>query len=476
MKYCNSVFFILLSAFILWRIEDINLPFFWDETGVYVKAIAYMYKHSISLMPQSMPSELSRGHPLLFVFIHSLLVRTFGFHIWLLHTIALFISAATLITVFLLGKKVLSPIVGLTAAVLLAVQPLFVAQSMMVLPEMLLTFLSILTIYFFINKKRSLYLIACSLALLTKESAIILPFTLFSAHIFYNYWGCTDTKPNFLKETISKSWILSPLIIFFTFLIIQKLQMGWFFFPEHAGMITLYPKAILSKSFHALVFLLLNQNRFLFIIPCLFILYKLLSNILIKRITTKQDYLILILLSFFIGAVLFASINVMMNRYLLYLLPPISIMAACGLEVLFRNERFVVGAVFLLATISLSFSKDNKFVYDESLDYKDEVLVQKQATGYLETHNLYHSAIFTNYPIYHGLEDTCLGYLSANMTFDNVISPDNSSYGKLKTDSIQWVVIYDPQNFNLKEIPYKLGLIITYKSSYAQINIYRTIK
>lgn len=453
--------------------SDINLPFFWDETGVYVKAIAYMYQHKISLLPQSMPSDLSRGHPLLFVFTYSLIVKIIGYHIWLLHAISLCVSVATLTIVFLLGKKVLSPLVGLSASMLLAVQPFFVAQSMMVLPEMLLTLLSILTIYFFIEKKKLFYLLACSLAVLTKESALILPVTLLAGDIAFCFFTKPPAKTNIVKEISSRTWILIPLIVFVLFVFIQRYQMGWFFFPEHIGYISSNPKTILARGFYAIFFIFGCQKRFLWLIPICFLLYKLVLNALIKRKATQQDYFFIILSSFFIGAILFAAINFMMNRYLLYALPVVVIMAVSGLMKLIIDKRIMIGIIILLMVVSISFPKSNKFVYDVSLDYKDVVLVQQQATAYLENHNLYHAKIFTNYPVYHGLMDTCLGYLHSQKTFDNITTDSDSIP---KNNDIQWVVIYEPSTFEFKKLPCKVYPVTNYISSYAQIGIYKTFR
>lgn len=473
MKHYYYLFIIFIGSFILLRIPDINLPFFWDETGVYVKAIAYMYQHKISLLPQSMPSDLSRGHPLLFVFTYSLIVKILGYHIWLLHAISLCVSVATLTIVFLLGKKVSSPIVGLSSSMLLAVQPFFVAQSMMVLPEMLLAFLTMLTIYFFIEKKRLFYLIACSLALLTKESALVLPVTLFVGDIAFCVLSKPTIKTNFLKKFTCRTWILIPLIVFVLFIFIQRYQMGWFFFPEHIGYISTNPTTILVRGFYAIFFLFGCQKRFLWLIPICCLLYQLLLNTLIKRKATQQEYFFIILSSFFIGAILFTAINFMMNRYLLYTLPIVAIMTAFGLRKLINDDRLMIGTVILLMIVSISFPKSNKFVYDVSLDYKDVVLVQQQATGYLENHNLYHVKIFTNYPVYHGLMDTCLGYLHSQKTFDNITTESDSIS---KKNNIQWVVIYEPSTFDFKKLPCQLYPVTNYKSSYAQICIYKIFK
>jgi hypothetical protein len=46
-------------------LPHLSVPYFWDELGVYSRAALYLYDHQISLLPNALPPELSRGYPLL---------------------------------------------------------------------------------------------------------------------------------------------------------------------------------------------------------------------------------------------------------------------------------------------------------------------------------------------------------------------------------------------------------------------------
>ena len=81
----HLLFILGIVALAAFKYNDLHLPYFWDELGVYAQAADYQFQRTISLMPSSLPPELSRGHPLLFTVMNACVMRVFGEGVFALH-------------------------------------------------------------------------------------------------------------------------------------------------------------------------------------------------------------------------------------------------------------------------------------------------------------------------------------------------------------------------------------------------------
>ncbi len=183
------------------------LPYYWDEAGYYAIASLDFYRHAL-LIPQS---TWPIGHTPLVPAIVGTAWRIFGVSPCVARTAMLLLAAATVAATYWLGRRVLPPVMGVNktkndgstlgsslepaawSAVLIAVSPLFFAQSDMLhidLAAGLFTTLAVLSILpqgevsgsrNFVSiphqqlDSRSLvgFAIAGSLAILSKETSVI---------------------------------------------------------------------------------------------------------------------------------------------------------------------------------------------------------------------------------------------------------------------------------------------------------------
>ena len=116
------------------------------------------------------------GHPLIFHFFEVLWMKIFGTGLVAAKSFPLLISVLLLFTIYFFCKKFLNRFTKICACVIFASQEIFIAQSSFVLPEVLLTLLTITSFYFFFSKKKILYVISASMLVLTKELGIVLVF------------------------------------------------------------------------------------------------------------------------------------------------------------------------------------------------------------------------------------------------------------------------------------------------------------
>ena len=194
----------------------------------------------LSLMPDALPPYFSRGHPLFFYFIGAAWIENFWNIIARQSHLSFrfFISNTFSSCSFLFLEKLFfkSEKIGFVAAFALCFQPIFLAQSGLLLPEVLVALLSLSSVYFYLKKNRAVYLFLASLAVLTKETGLVLIATLLFWTFLKSVQSRETGKWKFFFWEIA--FISLPVLPFIIFLIAQKIINGWFFYPVHLSYIT----------------------------------------------------------------------------------------------------------------------------------------------------------------------------------------------------------------------------------------------
>ncbi len=453
----------VISAVLVFKFQHLSLPYFWDEAWVYAPAILEMHKNGLSLLPDAIPPELSRGHPLLFHFLATVWVKIFGTSFFAVHSFSLAISVALLVAVYFFCKDFFSPLVGFLSVLMLAVQPLFLAQSSFLLPEVMMALWTLLSLYYYLKEKWILFIVFASLMLLTKESGIVLLATIGIWTLFENVF--LKKEPLFKPEAF-KTYILiaSPLLVAAVYFVIQKIQNGWFFYPEHLGMMTFGWGIFHRKFLDVYGFLLQGQGRYLLFISfffCVSFFWKSLSRI--EKIFIPAGYLLatyvlfnvwgaedkltlfLVLLIFarlfqtvFIKLYyennttgkplavitvfvflyfIFSQLNFLSLRYLMLLLPLVIIVVFGVLSIVVDNKWLLAAIAFLC--IVNCFRQINKYedVGDYNLSYVDAVKSQRKFVNFCEQNNLYEKKVFAGFNSGVNLSSTIAGYRNTDTKF-----------------------------------------------------------
>ncbi len=160
LKYLNFkntfhwLFLLLTCSVIAFKWVALSLPFFWDEAWVYMPAIRTMSEQVPSIMPASIHPDLYTGHPLLFYFLASSWIKIFGYSLFKVHLFPLLISVSLLVSIyFIVFKWTNSWFSAFLSVLLLAMQPIFLAQSTFLLIEVWLALLFLWSFYFLFNRK-----------------------------------------------------------------------------------------------------------------------------------------------------------------------------------------------------------------------------------------------------------------------------------------------------------------------------------
>jgi len=242
--------FIIVLAF---SIPHLNLPHFWDEAWVYAPAVKWMATNNISILPDAAPLFISRGHPLLFQFLGSVWLSIFGIDNFGAHTYALFISLTTLFVSFWFVRKHFGVHAAAFSTLLLSTSAFFLTQSAMVYPEMLLTLGLIISLFGFVEKKNWLFYLGSFIAIYAKETALVfvVGFILWDAYqiIFHR------------RAYLLLLRHLVPILIFISHPLLCYFSFGWFFNPEHTGLINWDLSAFTSNLKNVFRFVFEKQFR-----------------------------------------------------------------------------------------------------------------------------------------------------------------------------------------------------------------------
>ncbi|MCG3165149.1 MAG: hypothetical protein POELPBGB_00910 [Bacteroidia bacterium] len=457
----------VVAGVVYYKLPQLNVPYFWDEAWVYAPAVQEMYKNGLGLLPSSLPPELSRGHPLLFHFLGALWLKIFGADFTSVHSYPLFISVLLLFAVYNFGKSLFAPVVGFSAALLLAVQPVFLSQSAMLLPEVMMALWAVLAIHAYLKDRKILFIAFATLMLFTKESGLVLLAAIGCWILFENLY--LNKKKFYDKDMILQCLLLTvPLAFVSIFFIIQYFQHGWFFYPEHVGMLTINWKDFHEKLLNIYGFVLQGQGRYLLYISFFFsasLFWKLLSDsekILIPLIYLTTTYILFNLwgsddrITIFITLLLFAKLfqlifikiyyedkekgtslslmglfvfiyfifcqlNFLSLRYLLLLFPIVFVIIYGLLFIILENQKWIFTLIAIVCTANC-FRQITKYdmAGDFNMSYLDAIKTQQEAIQHCETTNLHEQKIFTSFILNNALSQKSAGYLSGSNEFSEI--------------------------------------------------------
>ena len=139
---------LLFIGLIIFKWQDLYLPYFSDELWSYGPAVRKMAVFGSSLLPSSLDLNDHFAHPLLFFFLAGLWASIFGASLFSTHLFASLLSILLLLIIYIVIKQLVSKQVAFYSVIVFAFQSIFLGQFSLVLPEILLTIFTFLFIYF----------------------------------------------------------------------------------------------------------------------------------------------------------------------------------------------------------------------------------------------------------------------------------------------------------------------------------------
>lgn len=469
--YYLSGLFSLIVAFVIFKLQHLSLPFYWDEAWPFSHAVHKMYENGLSLLPDAIPTEISRGHPLLFHFLAAAWMKVFGTSLVAINAFPLFLSVLLIISIYMFGKKFLSRDAGLLAALIFCLQAVFLAQSSFLLLEVMLALLGIWTFYFYLTKQRIWYIVFATLLMMTKESGIVVVAVLSAWEIvrllFLNKTYKKEVKTFLLNILI----IVIPVFLVAIYFVVQKIIHGWFFFPLHVDFMSFTPGIIKTKFFIILNFIFFAQGRY---IITLLILIALVVHLFIRKskfIESKWEVMSLLTL-FILAFAVFSSLNFLSNRYLLITLPPLALIFAHLMIESFKLMRgLLVLAIVMSVVILVIFNTKKINNHDDNLGYIDQVKVHQKMVDYCEQENLFDKSIYSHFLMRVNLTSPYAGYLSdTNKKFNKVVPEFSEDVDYCIFSAIEYYPVFDSV-----KLAAELEAVKEFRKNTAWVTLYKVI-
>jgi 4-amino-4-deoxy-L-arabinose transferase-like glycosyltransferase len=400
------------------QIPNLSLPYFWDEAWSYMTAINKMAEVGPSLLPGAIPLDYCKGHPQLFCFLGAAWLKIKPGSILLMRILPLLFSIGLLLIVYFFIKKVVDRQTAWAATLLISVQSTFIAQSILVLPEVLFSLFLVAALFSLIRGNHKAYSVWGSLMVLTKETAIIY---LFIAGIFH----LISSLKNNNKETFSlkKLFLVAlPGIVWILFLLLHYTSFGVFFYPDHLNYVDLSPAAFLKRFGSAFTTAFVHYGRILLFVG---LVISYLIQTFVFKIRVKNPSALLLLIVSMFSFLIFMSFNFYSPRYTLNLSILLCIIFALVFYQLSTPNWLKQTITISIASICIFFSLQTKRNIDIDLGYVEVIKVNKEMVNYFEQNNLYEQPISLSFNLYHAMSDTRLGYLENHKTFENAKGLDD---------------------------------------------------
>lgn len=332
---------------------------------------------------QPLPPNYDLGHPPFFYLSAGILYRIFGESPLISRVYTLIFSSLTIYYVYKIGNNLCNKQCAIISSTLLCFSPLFFTQAGMILPEMVVTSLAVITVYYVISEDIKSYLIFASLMALTLESSI---FVIFSVLIYEIIKYKNSEKIDLIKRL---GLILLPILIFLIWVAYHYFSRGFLFdkFLENSIVFISkrHPPFVL---FHQIIEKIFIQ-QYRIIVTTLMILSLIGTVFLSGRLNFLFNKEILLFSLIIIANIIFFSnFEIDTPRYILQTLPFLFLIFSISIVRLPVNSyiKFFIIPILIILFIGKwkeNLCCDNPSSYEQNLEYIDVIDVNSMAVDYL---------------------------------------------------------------------------------------------
>jgi len=382
------------------KVSVLDLPYHWDEIG-YVVPMHWLAQGSLSrVVPGAHPPHAFFGHPPGLFLSLAFLYQIFGETIWLSHFVGVTFAFLGVFFTYLLSAHLFDRGTGIIAASFLFGSPIYFTQSAMALPDIPVTALGVMCVYFFFKRQPVAYLFSALYLVLLKETSL--------AHIFsiVTYLVLFERKHPRFWGTLFR--YKTPLLVTPLFFALEKVTTGQFltnpYFEMHSAF-SFTPGQVLAQLAKVLDWIFISQQRWALTVAIL------LCFIVQRRAAWRREFL----LFFLVSACFVATFSILyrLPRYLLPTFPFLCLLAAWSLSSLVRNGKWracASAAVLALFAASLLGSGKYPVNFSEDMQYFDVVRTFKETALYIEK-NLGGRTVLAPWPLSDAFNFPYLGYV-----------------------------------------------------------------
>jgi len=411
---------LLLAAFCASKFSWLSHPYFWDEAWSYGHAIHHFAQQKLSISPAALDPDLSRGHPLLFYFSAAAWLQLTDNHLFYGHLFALLVSMLTAATVWHIARRLSGQ--WAAAAVLAAVlaSQMFWVLSARLYPEMMVALFSMLALWSFFQWQTSVAhlkgvphfaVLWCGLLLFTKESGV----ATMAALLGYALWR---HRSGLLRRAFwqEMAWLTLPVAVVAGWFWWQYAVRGWWFFPEHTGMVVRDVGKVFNNLIQQFWSLIFYDGRSVLLVSVLVAAaWK-----MWRRVPISADFQRFAGLSWlFIGAYLaFTAANFQTERYLVVPLVAYVLTAVLWVwEVFAQQPGLRVGLLAVYVASQVFLLKNPVRNSEATSGYLPMLRTWQAGVERCEQRQMQGDSTWTYFLMRYYMTDPHLGYLSENKPF-----------------------------------------------------------
>lgn len=386
----------------------LRLPFFWDEAGFYVPA-AYDLTHTHTLIPRT---TLDTAHPPLPAAYLALWFSVSGWKPAVARIAMLLLAALALTNVFLLARRLAGTGVAVASTVATAVYPIWFVQSSLTHADLPAAAFTLWGIRSAIEKRLWTSQVAFSLAVLSKETAIITPLAFAVWELISQSDGPQSVKSRLAGCVV---WLTPALPL-----------AAWFIYHHHVSgryfggaEFYKYNVAQAVTPIRFFLALLLRLWHILGIMNMLALTGAMAVAMRFPPVVDKdgerkriavpvQLQFALIMLAYLITFSLLGG--ALLTRYLLPVYPLVIIISMSTLHRRILRWEWPASVIVIFFGLGLFFDPPYKFAPEDNLTYRDFVQLHVEAAHFLERHER-GTTVLTAWPANDELTKPYLGYV-----------------------------------------------------------------
>jgi 4-amino-4-deoxy-L-arabinose transferase-like glycosyltransferase len=386
----------------------LRLPFFWDEAGFYVPA-AYDLVHSHALIPKT---TIDTGHPPLPAAYLAFWFAISGWKPAVARFAQLLLAAFALTNVFLLARRVANPPVAVASTIATAAYPIFFVQSSLAHADLAAAAFTLWGLRLWFDERPWPAQFAFSLAVLSKETAILTPLALAA-------WQAWHPQDEFGRSRVARiATCLVPLAPLLAWLVFHRIATGRFFGNSE------FFQYNVTQALNPLRFFLASAMRLWHLFGTMNMLALTAATLVAMRFPPVHDeegerrripvpvqfQFLLIMLAQVITFSLLGG--ALLTRYLLAAYPLVIIIGMSTLRRRILLWQWPAAVIVIFFVMGLFFDPPYRFAPEDNLTYRDFVKLHVHAAHFLEQHEK-GKAVLTAWPATDELSKPYLAYVKS---------------------------------------------------------------
>jgi hypothetical protein len=407
---------IFLALFAL-HFPLLKLPYYWDEAGYYIPAARDLLLTG-SLIPRT---TISNAHPPLVMAYLALWWKVFGFTPIVTRTAMLLMSSFTLLGLFRLAQRVANTNVAIASILCTAIYPVFFAQSSLGHLDLAAAGFTFWGLKAYVEKRYAPAAAWFSVAVLSKETAILAPIALTAWEILQalrkEKAASDDAAASRARLFLALIFPVLPLALWYCYHYLRTgFTLGNPEFLRYNVQATMHPLRIVLALLMRLWQTVGYMNLFVLTAAGILAMWRPPLRDQDKerqRIAVDTQFAFLTVVVAYVCAMAVIG-GAVLARYMLPVVPLVIVVFVTTLWRRIERWRWTLAIIILGFVAGLFINPPYTFSMEDNLAYRDFIQLHENAEHFLQTHYA-NGNVLTAWPASDELTRPFLGYVSRPM-------------------------------------------------------------